>query len=132
MPYGTMKTFIDNNIAYAAMQKKAVQNKQIRWWYETWRKSNGITEVAAVAEKQFLKSRAPVALAARKRAHGGGRKTKAVCVRQSLYEWYAAIRYAIDWKQMIAENRSRGKKHLARFPRAIIGLKAMHVLQEHA
>ena len=31
-------------------------------------------------------------------------------VRIALYEWFSSVRYAIGWKQMIAENRSRGTK----------------------
>ena len=50
-------------------------------------------------------------------------------IRQELYEWWTSVRYAIDWKQLVAENRSRGRKHLARFPMTIIRLKVQHLLQ---
>ena len=54
------------------------------------------------------------------------------CVREGLYEWWSGIRYGIDWKQLIAENRIRGKKNLARFPRSIIQLKVQQLLQDYA
>ena len=42
------------------------------------------------------------------------------------------MRYAIDWKQLIAENRSRGKKHLVRFPRSVLKLQVNILLQNLA
>ena len=80
-----------------------------------------------------MKSRAPRPAHLRMRAAGGGRRHKAVIVRQELYEWYASIRFAIDWKRVIEENRSRGlKKNLARFPRSIMRVKVQQLLREHA
>ena len=54
-------------------------------------------------------------------------------VRNALYEWWSSIRYAIDWTQLIADNRSRGlKKNLARFPRDLMLVKTNQLLREHA
>ena len=100
--------------------QKALGTKTVKRWYDAWRRETGmgdaVAAVAAVAvlplEKSALRSRAPVANTARQRATGAGPKFKAFCVRQALYEWFVSIRYAIDWKQMIAENRSRGTKTL--------------------
>ena len=41
-------------------------------------------------------------------------------------------RYAIDWKQLIANRRSRGKKNLARFPRSTLRLKVQQLLEDLA
>ena len=83
--------------------------------------------------KYLLKSRAAKNDCYRKRAPGGGRHCKAPLVRQELYQWWASLRYAIDWKHIVAENRSRGlKKNLARFPRSILVYKVYQLLQEHA
>ena len=105
MPYGAMKTFIQDNIAYVAKQK-AVRARAIRQWYDAWRRSLVHMEVAAVADKHapvtaqnpkgFLKSRAPVAMTARRSAPVAGAHPKAYCVRETLYEWFTGIRYAID------------------------------------
>ena len=129
---------------------KKYQTQYLRKWYNTWRNGPGAEVadnapdqlvVAAVAGKRapahassasFLKSRAPVAMTARQRAPGGGAHVKAGLVREALYEWFTGMRYAIDWKQLLAENRSRGKKHLARFPRAVLKLKVQQFLQDYA
>ena len=139
LPYGAMKTFIKENIEWKGKQK-VVATCQIKKWYDTWRKSgsNLLAADAGDASKQLsnpknmLKSRAPMGQSARRRAPGAGRQFKAHCVREALYEWWSGIRYAIDWKQLIAENRSRGRKHLARFPRSILRLKVQQLLRDHA
>ena len=139
MPYGSMKTFIHDNISWISTQKPT-QPTQIKRWYDVWRASSANIE-AAVAEKtipavstlSLMKSRAHKPAHLRKRAQGGGRNHKCPLVRQALYEWWASIRYAIDWKQLIQENRSRGRtKNLARFPRAVLRHKVNQLLQEHA
>ena len=53
-------------------------------------------------------------------------------IRRALYEWWSSIRYAIDWKQLVGNRRSRGKKHLARFPRPILRIKIYQFLSDHA
>ena len=84
-------------------------------WYERWKSSPSNLE-ATIAErpagvicvKSLLKSRALQANSRRQRAPGAGRAFAAPMVREALYEWWSSIRYAIDWKQLVAENRSRG------------------------
>ena len=89
--------------------------------------------VTAVAARSQLKSRAPKPTWRRMRAAGGGRQCANPLCRQELYEWFASIRYAIDWKKVIAENRSRGlQKKQARFPRSILKVKVLQLLREHA
>lgn len=135
LPYGVMRTFIKDNVAWKADQK-ALQSNQVRRWYHSWLASPASTVVAvkdtAVAEKCLLRSRAPKKALDRERGHGAGRPFAAPLIRQELYEWWCGLRYAIDWRQHIAERRSRGKKHLARFPRSILVLKVNQLLQEMA
>jgi hypothetical protein len=138
MPYGVMKTFIQGNIEWKPKQR-AWLGQQIRRWYQLWRSSTS-NVLAAVAEhacpggsvQSMLRSRAPKTKGVRKRAPGAGRPVRAPLIRQALYEWWSSIRYAIDWKQLMSENRSRGKKHLARFPRSTMKLKVNQFLQDHA
>ena len=59
----------------------------------------------------------------RRRRPGAGQKFKAPLVRTALYEWWSGLRHAIDWKKLIENRRSRGKKHLARFPRSVLRVK---------
>ena len=68
----------------------------------------------------------------RLRGPGGGAKYKAPMIRRALYEWWSSIRYAIDWKQLVENRRSRGKKHLCRFPRSILRIKVYQLLADHA
>ena len=134
MPYGAIRTFIDENI----IKKNRLQSKEVRIWYDKWR-SNPANVQAAVDKRQrlpsasrnLLKSYAPVREHLRKRAPGGGRQFSAVRVRQELYEWWSGLRYAIDWQELADDNRSRGKKHLARFPRDFIKLKANQLVAEY-
>ena len=135
LPYGTMKTFIRDNIAWKGKQLKRA-TKQIRQWYGLWHSSPSNVDAAEAEQvlrepRSQLKSRAPVSCALRRRAPGAGAHFKAQCVREALYEWFSGIRYAIDWQQVIAENRSRGKKHLARFPRALLRLKLQQLIQDY-
>ena len=67
----------------------------------------------------------------RTRAKGAGRPPVANLVREALFEWFTGIRYAIDWKQLMADNRSRGRKHLCRFPRSVLVLKAQQLFQDY-
>jgi hypothetical protein len=115
MPYGAMKTFIEDNIVWKA-KHKAVQSKQIRHWYNDWcsTTSNILAAVAdepcqVISKMSMLRSRAPQKQFLRRRAQGGGRPPKAPLIRQALYEWWSSIRYAIDWEQLAGERRSRGK-----------------------
>jgi hypothetical protein len=131
MPWGAMKSFIADNIAWTS-RYNSHKPYYIRRWYDTWRNSGsavvmdtavlmdtavaGEAVVLAPKGRSMLKSRAPVETKCRKRAPGAGRQVKAHCVRQELYEWFVGIRYAIDWTQLLEENRSRGKKTLGTIP----------------
>jgi hypothetical protein len=142
MPRGYLKLFMSEHIKWVGKQPSvAVRGKRISKWYSRWRKEDGT--VAAVADdapseraahlgpKHMLKSIAPRQLCHRKRASGGGRHHKAQHVRAALFEWFTSIRYAIDWKQLIANNRSRGRIHLARFPASMLKLKAQQFIQDY-
>ena len=117
--------------------QKGLTERKVRHWYLCW-KSSPSNELAArqplkgTKEKTALRSRAPVVDCERKKAPGQGRHHKLPLVRQALYEWWTSMRYAIDWKQLVANRRSRGKKNLARFPRAILRLNVYQLLEEHA
>ena len=138
MPHKAVDTFVKENLAWATPKQPTA--KQIRNWYARWRQSPtnltaavAATPTSSVSAKSLLRSRAPKPACFRTRAPGGGAKHKAPLIRQALYEWFTSIRYAIDWKSLVAENRSRGlKKNLARFPRAVLVYKVKQLLQEYA
>ena len=140
LPNGLMRTFGAENLGltdgHRARPANAYSSQQtyqnVRRWHRAWVKDkpDGKTALAA---KSLLKSRANQEGYQRQRAPGGGRRCKAAHCREALYEWFASIRYAVDWKAVIADNRSRVfKKSLARFPRAILRVKLMQLVREHA
>ena len=110
MPYGSMKTFIKDNVAWTTKQNIA-SARTIRNWDVAWNSSPSNVLVAAVAgedtpvntpsQPSLLRSRAPSPQHRRRRAVGGGRPPKAHLIRVTLYEWFSSIRYAIGWKQLL-------------------------------
>ena len=138
MPYGSMKTFIEDHILWKAKQK-TLTSKKVHEWYRMWRSSFD-NQMAALedqplkgqSEQTQLRSRAPLSLCQRARAPGGGRHHKVPLLRQALYEWWTSMRYAIDWKQLVANRRCRGKKNLARFPRSVLRVKVHQLLEDLA
>ena len=139
LPRGYMMTFVAENFCLTDGHKARPANagslqtyQNVRRWHRALVKDKPDGETA-VAAKSLLKSRAKKQECQRRRAPGGGRQCKAAHCRQELYEWFSSIRYAVDWKAVIANNRSQGlKKNLARFPRAILRVKLMQLLREHA
>ena len=119
--------------------QKAMTGKRVRSWYQCWKSSPSKVLAATkdqplkgTKDKTALRSRAPVTDCERKKAPGQGRHHKLPLVRQVLYEWWTSMRYAIDWKQLVANRRSQGKKNLARFPRSILHVKVHELLEDHA
>jgi hypothetical protein len=137
MPYGKMHKFIASNFCASFR----VRGCQIRSWYATWSKdkaqllaaeSGDAPPQTAPTKRSLLKSRSKVPLHKRKRSEGAGAKFKHPLIRQELYEWWSAIRYSIDWTQLIADRRSRGHKLLARFPQSSLLLKVQQLQEEYA
>ena len=135
---GVMKTFIRDHIAWKSKQK-IVAHQSIRKWHKTWGLSaEGIVSAnegdishLASKERTYGRSRALVPAYLRRRGCGAGRPFNAPSVRAALYEWFSGIRYAVDWTQLIAENRASGEKHLCRFPRELLRLKLLEFIQEY-
>lgn len=105
-------------------------SKYIQWWYRRWKKSSATSiktvEKSRLLSRRFKNSRELI------NSRGAGRPFRAPLVRQELFEWWSGLRHAIDWKTLMQERRSRGKKHLARFPRKLVLLKVHQFLEDHA
>ena len=112
-PYGEMRKFIKAHIHWTT-KGKLLQTKTVKQWYTTWRASSHVVSVLAGPDEEHClvtadttrKSRADSRIVLdryRRRAFGGGGKWKVPCVREALYERFTGIRYAIDWKKMVAE-----------------------------
>lgn len=133
LPYGALTEFRNANIICTS-QRVSLHNRTIRDWYSQLvctAVADGHVVSLVPSEKCKLRSRAPVTMLQRRRAPGAGARFKATPIREALYEWFTATRYAVDWSQLISESRSRGKKHLARFPRSILRLKVQQFIQEY-
>jgi len=134
MPRGTLRTFVEDHIDCSA-RNETFPRHHVRKWHRAWLRvsSRGAIQQGHTQKRSRLKSRAHQAPCRRVRARGAGRPCKAPLIRQELYEWWSSMRYAIDWKELIAARRSRGKKqNLARFPRAILVIKVTELLESHA
>mgnify|MGYP005671698245 CR=1 FL=1 len=136
LAWGALKQFIDENVVWTGPKSKnGGVARYINRWYKEWQSNSGIAAAAGtkdVHEKSLLKSRRKKTDSQRKRTEGAGCKFQAPLVRKELYEWWSGLRHAIDWRTLIADRRSRGKKHLARFPRSLVLLKVQSLLQDHA
>ena len=93
------------------------QSVKLRKWYTQWCKSGKDVPDAVEVPSEHLgdvrnlrKSRARKPLCKRKRAPGAGAPFHAPLVRKALYEWWTGLRFAINWKKLAQERRSRGKK----------------------
>jgi len=138
MPHGAIQSFIKDHLEWK-LNHRANRSRLIRAWYRTWGASECRVAAAdatvepgrVAAEKDLLRSRAKKNLCARQRGPGGGRHFAVPLVRTGLYEWWSSIRYAIDWTQLAANHRSRGRKYLARFPKAVLIAKAHQLLEDY-
>ena len=134
LTWGSSKAFIAENAQWIGKEKE-LPARYLRRWYKEWKgsaaKDNPVL-TKGLHQKTQLKSRATKADSQRRRDRGAGRQFQAPLVRKALYEWWSGLRHAIDWKALISERRSRGKKHLARFPRSAIILKVQQLLEDHA
>ena len=70
----------------------------------------------------------------RQRREGAGTKQKAPIVRQALYEWWAGLRYAVDWKKHAGRCAvvTGQKKIMGRFPRSVLRAKVNQLLTDYA
>jgi hypothetical protein len=144
LPYGVMLTFMEDHLEWKACQRKMLR-KNINKWYNAWQRSEG-HKLSAVADtgststsvqaKSRRGSRANVPYWKRRRCEGVisqvGREKAAPLVGLALYEWWSGLRYAIDWTQLAEDRRSRGRKYLARFPRAVLVIKCRQLLEDQA
>ena len=139
MPRDAVTNFIRTRIEWKG-KGKPITGRNVRRWHATWsadpanaaKKEAGDPNEAPKAEPRYRIGVRNQLLKQRVRAKGGGRHSKAEVVRKELYEWWAGIRYAIDWKAWTAERRSRGKACLARFPRYVLRAKVNQFLEDHA
>ena len=86
IPYGTRKPFLAKFV-WPKTWKYRQQDSALNNWWNTWKK----LEDAAVAASSNRK---------RKNRNGAGRPRKCPWLAQALYEWWAHMRYSVDWMHL--------------------------------
>ena len=69
----------------------------------------------------------------RKRTRGNqGVTRKMPWVREALYEWFMAMRYAIDWKALSVQRRRSGTRRcISRFPLSLLRRKCQQLIEDY-
>ena len=79
-------------------------------------------------------ARPPVEYGRRQRRLGlqGTQSIRCAWVRDALYQWFASVRYSVDWKVCEGKARSSGEpKCLARFTRALLRQKLKQLMIDY-
>ena len=124
----------------ASKQTPKAVSQKLRRWVKQWNVEASVVAEFSMTEAGVPQSRkrkqkevhSGVAEWQRQRATGAGARRHADIVGRELYEWFVGLRYAIDWKSLASQNRTCGKRCLARFPRSIVKQKVMGLLEDHA
>ena len=104
----------------------------IRRWHQLWLATTGGS--AQQHSGPIVRSTSKLSSATRRRSCGTqGAPTACSIVREQLYEWFAKMRYSIDWKACVAQPcRSRGKPPcMARFTRSLLRNKLNQLLHDY-
>ena len=130
---GTLRKFVDDHLEWD--EKWEDKRKHIWRWTEVYRtdtesqlKADGKRVHNTIGHARAGPRQRKWSQRCRRRGTQGAQH-KLPYVRQQLYEWFIAMRYAIDWKALNAQLRSRGRhKAIGRFPRSLLRTK-FHQLQ---
>ena len=126
-----MQTFLSTTVIFLGKRPLRPEMALARW-HDTWRHSQALQNPEARAARTRT---ATGHLSAHKRRRNRGLQgPRFVCplVRKALFEWFVAMRYAIDWKAYDAHLRSRRQlKCLGRFPRSLLLSKVRQLLQDY-
>ena len=123
-PKGMLKSFVETRLRWPHQPKTAGRN--VALWYRSWL-ANG-----QHGHESFHGSKNKSAWN-RQRAPGfQGTPALVVWVRESLFEWFVSMRYAIDWKKYNDRLRSGGAfKAMGRFPSRMLYDKAKQLLADY-
>ena len=128
LPRGFGKEFL-STLKLRGRQITPLTLTNVQRWHKTWIKSHRTDQPSSKRQRGLQRLTWNTR---RCRGRGGGRQPKAHLVRQELYEWWSGLRHAIDWKELARRRRSRGKKHLARFPRCVLRIKVQQLMEDLA
>ena len=104
-------------------------NKKILQWHTRWR-NQGQRPTAEQFHKRMCYGSKPHGK--RLRCPGQGKHAHCQWVRDSLFEWFVSMRYAIDWRKYNNSLRSCGRyKAIGRFPIFLLRQKAKQFFQDY-
>ena len=107
------------------MQTLGVKARVLRRWHQHFA-NVGVDEPSRSLKLKHGAARPPVENGRRQRRIGlqGTGSIRCPWVREALYEWFASIRYSVDWKRCDGKaSRSGQPKCLARFTRGLLRQK---------
>ena len=104
----------------------------VRRWHEAWLKNPRWSACDTRGRPYASCGLTTRGGARRKRAAGGGRNVKSPWLRRQLFEWWAGMRHAVDWKSIGAGcASSEKKKKIARFTGSMLKMAAMNMCSEY-
>ena len=131
-PKGLVDEFINEMVVFTGPALKHPP-KSVRAWFHCWVK-DGAPDHSQNAGSRSKRTSATsiVPFKNRQRRQGTqGRPVNCPLIREQLFEWWQGMRYAVDWKALEGQNRSRGRKCLTRFPRGVLKAKVLELMQEY-
>ena len=128
-PRHAVSQFLESRVTFQGKIKQPA--RALHRWHKRWIQDGAHTKTA-VAVKRSIDRYKGVARSKLKHAPKDGRPSENNWVRESLFEWFVAMRYSINWRKYNAALRSSGQhKAMGRFPKALLINKAKEFLQEY-
>lgn len=133
LPHGCVPNFI-KGLRWTGKMTIKHKGVALRRWHDVWIKTRSRANPQLRGEKAprgvrvYVTSAARVRRSSLKVAH-----YKVPWVRQALFEWFASVRYAVDWTALAkgVAPQSR-RKAIGRFTRSLVRSKALELLQVYA
>ena len=135
LPHGACAQFIASRCIWSkgtCVSEKRKQ-EQLRRWHQTWLADTRLQHPSAPTQLRRSRTTLHAWSNARRRQHKEqGRPVACPWLRATLYEWFVATRYAIDWKRVQQGfPKQQSKQCMARFSRALVRQKAKQLLQDY-
>ena len=132
--WGQVQHFVDTELlwpAHHSVAEKRNRRRRVLRWYAAWKKQGGAMVTNALPGKRGSCRHKPTYL--RQRQLGNqGRQQAVQWVRQELYDWWAAMRYSIDWAAVHSQLRgAKRKRCIGRYTVNVIKTKAQQLLCDY-
>ena len=135
LPHGACSQFMASRLIWSRGTCLSERRKieQLRRWHQTWLADTRLQHPSAPTQLRRSRTTLHAWSNARRRQHTEqGRPVSCPWLRQTLYEWFVATRYSIDWKRVQQGfPKQQSNKCMARFSRALVRQKAKQLLQDY-